>query len=199
MTFIINKIGVDVDRDMKEGLDNQPKQSAVYDDFSFPVSNLRVNWVTSKPDYDQNEIEYLFASNTTETVVGAQITKHSFKSGGEGNMWFPHIHWGQATAGVVKWQLEYKIWCANTTEPGSYTVITTTDSEFPYTSGVLHQVSSFTPIDLSIIDTTVCIVKVKVSRLGGDAEDTYPADARFQSFDFHVLIDQLGSRQEFIK
>jgi len=31
------------------------------------------------------------------------------------------------------------------------------------------------------------------------SNDTYPVDARFLSFDFHVQIDSLGSRQEFIK
>jgi len=33
----------------------------------------------------------------------------------------------------------------------------------------------------------------------GESNDTYLVDARFLSFDFHVQIDSLGSRQKFIK
>ena len=176
------------------------KVSANYpwDDFDFSVSNLRVNPVTSKPDYDQNEGEYLFDDSTTETVVGSRISRHEFAQDQE--EWRPHVHWVQNASGNVVWQLEYKIWPSNTIEPVSYTSISAFTPEFTYSSGSLHQITSLPVVDVTpYSNNTAMMVKVKVSRLGGDTNDTMSGDARFLGFDFHVQIDALGSRQEFIK
>jgi hypothetical protein len=168
-----------------------------WDDFDFSVNNLRINPATTKPDYDYNEGEFLFDAGTTETVVGAKITKHNFAQGQP--EWRPHIHWVQSSAGNVVWQLQYKIWPANATEP-TYTTISAYVPEMVYTSGTVHQITELPAVDVSSYsDSTAMMVKVKVSRLGGDANDTYAVDARFLGFDFHVQIDSLGSRQEFIK
>lgn len=199
MGTILSNTGAEVQTDIDEGLNNQPKENYVWDDFSFPVGNLRVNPVTSKPDYDDTENEFLFDDASTETVVGSGITSHGFKTGVPGLEWRPHVHWIQENAGDVVWQLEYKIHCANELEPAWSAPITTTSKEFTYTSGSLHQISEFTPIDVSGIDVTACVVKVRISRVGGSGLDNYVGDARFDSFDFHVPIDQLGSRMEFIK
>lgn len=197
--YLLTNTGEEVQTDINEGLDNQPKDNFVWDDFAFSVSNLRVNPVTSKPDYDQNENEYLFDANSTETVVGSGITSHKYKLGVPGMTWRPHIHWVQEAVGKVQWQLEYKLWPANELEPASYTTLQIDKSEFTYTAGALHQIDIFPYIDMSAFNSTAIMVKFKVSRLGGDVQDTYPGDARLLSFDIHVPIDQLGSRQEFIK
>lgn len=189
---------IEIDQDFDEGLDNQPKENVVWDDFSFPVTNLKINPLTSKPDYNQNTIEYLFDPNTNETLYGSQITRHEFAHGESNILWHPHIHWIQTQLGVVKWKLEYSIHCLGELEP-SFTTITTTSVVVTYISGNIHQISSFDPIDVSGIDVTACIVKVKITRLADDIEDTYTVDARFNSLDFHVPIDQLGSRQIFVK
>lgn len=188
----------ELEQDFDEGLDNLQKENYVWDDFSFPVSNLRINPATTKPDYNYNEGEYLFDASSTETVVGKQITKHQFKAGVPGLEWRPHIHWMQSQAGNVIWELQYKISSIGEAEP-SYTTIQSTGVVITYTSGIIHQISTFPAVDVSNIDTTACVVTVKVSRLGANASDTYTIDARFQAFDFHVPIDQIGSRQEFIK
>ena len=51
---------------------------------------------------------------------------------------------------------------------------------------------------MNAINSTAIHAKIRISRLGGNAADTYVGDARFLGFDFHVPVDQLGSRQEFI-
>lgn len=198
--YVISKGGSELDRDLREGLDNEPKGSAGFDDFDFSVGNLRINPATSKPDYDYNEGEYLFDPATTETVVGTKITKHKFKVGA-GVIWRPHVHWIQSQAGVVVWQLEYKMWAANTLEPAWTTVNTIgIDPEFAYASGALHQIQHFPDIDMSSNTSAAVYTKVRISRLGGDAADTYAVDARLMGFDFHAPVDQpAGSRQEFIK
>lgn len=170
----------------------------VWDDFSFPVTNLKINPATSKPDYDQDENEFLFDANSTERVVGSAITSHKFKLGFEGMTWRPHIHWIQENAGRVLWQLEYKIWAANTLEP-IWTTILSTDDLFSYNSSSLHQITIFPYIDASTFNSTAYIVKVRVSRLGDHILDTYSGDARFEAFDIHVPIDSVGSKQVFNK
>ena len=40
---------------------------------------------------------------------------------------------------------------------------------------------------------------IKLSRIGGDASDTYGADARLLEFDIHYQINTLGSELEFVK
>lgn len=198
-TYKLDKSGAEVDRDMLEGLDGQPKETVGYDDFAFSVSNLNINPSTSKPDYDQDEDEYLFDASATETVVGSAISRHEFKIG-TGVEWYPHIHWAQSNSGDVLWQLEYKFWSANTAEPVSYTTLQSTAKEFTYTSGTLHQISEFTPIDMSSYISTAIMCKVRISRVGGDVSDTYTGDVRFMGFDFHVPINQpSGSRQIYIK
>lgn len=169
--------------------DNYP-----WDDFDFSVNNLRVSPVTSKPDYDSNEGEFLFDSSTTETVVGSRISRHEFAS--DQTEWRPHVHWAQNAPGNVVWRLEYKIWPANTEEP-AYTAISAFTGVFSYTSGVLHQITPLPAVNVTAYSAyTAMMVKVKISRIGGDANDTMAVDARFLGFDFHVQIDKYGSINE---
>jgi len=184
-------------------LDTRPQIKFGYDDFDFNINNLRINPATFKPDYDYDNGEYLFDASTTETVIGTKITKHEFKVGNGvagSNTWYPHVHWVQSDSGNVVWGLQYKMWQASDLEPEWSSVIKTTAKDFTYTSGAIHQISPFTPIDMGLITSTAVHVKVRVSRIGNDALDTYTGDARFLGFDFHVPINQIfGSRQEYIK
>lgn len=197
--YTLNKTGAQVDTDLKEGLDNQPKENYVWDDWSFNVNNVVINPSTSKPDYDQIEIAYLFDDSSTETVYGTGISSHMFKLGDVGMTWRPHVHWIQKAAGTVLWELEYRLTPANSQESGIWTTLNSTTDEFTYTSGQLHQITIFPYIDASGFDSTAFIIDFRLSRLGGNVGDTYVGDAFFKSFDIHVPIDQLGSRQEFIK
>lgn len=194
----LTKTTAEVQQALDEQLDGTPAGTFVWDDFPFSVTNTRVNPTTSKPDYDFTNGEYLFDAASTETIIGSNITKHKFKKGVSGLEWRPHIHWAQSAAGTVVWQLEYQLWNIRETEP-SFTTIQSNGVVETYSSGTIHQISTFPAIDVSSIDTTACIVTIRVSRLGADASDTYAVDARFKGFDFHVPIDQIGSRQEFIK
>lgn len=185
--------------DVEEGHDNQPKVNIVYDDYDFPVSNL-TQQAGGKPDKDYNEDEWLFDDGGTETVVGSKITKHSYqidlKEGQTELLWYPHIHWMQDGVNEPAWQLRYKLCPAGQAE-GSWVTISGSIPEFTYVSGSLHQISVLPTINVTGLLNTAVEVKVQVSRLG--ASDSYAGDARFMGFDFHVPIDQLGSRTEFIK
>lgn len=195
----LTKSTEEIQRDMNEGLDNQPKSEYVWDDWSFDVNSVKINNNTSKPDYDQDEVAYIFDDSTTETVYGTGISRHEFKLGEAGMTWRPHVHWIQKAAGVVLWELQYRFTPANSQESGVWTTLNSTTDEFEYTSGQLHQITIFPYIDASSFNSTAFILDFRLSRLGGNAGDTYVGDAFFKSFDIHVPIDQLGSRQEFIK
>lgn len=195
---VLAQTGSEVQQDIEEGLNNQPKENYVWDDWSFSTSNLKVSPVTSKPDYDQTEDEYLFDDSINETVIGSGITSHKLKLGVSGMTWRPHIHWMQEGSGRVLWQLRYKITPAGETE-GSWITIQSTTDEFTYTSGSLHQITIFPYVDASTFTSTAFQVKVEITRLASNVLDTYVGDARFMAFDIHIPLDQLGSRQEFIK
>lgn len=191
--------GAEIDKGINEELNNQPKQNYVWDDWSFNVNNVRINAVTSKPDFDQDEISFTFDDSSTETVFGTGISSHTFKLGEAGMTWRPHVHWIQKASGTVLWELQYRLTPAESQESGIWTTLNSTIDEFVYTTGQLHQITIFPYIDASGFNSTAFILDFKLSRLGGNIGDTYVGDAFFKSFDIHVPIDQLGSRQEFIK
>ena len=165
-----------------------------WNDLRFAAQNVFVNPITSKPDFDYDEVEFLFDDAATETVVGVGQMDHDWK---EGSRLYPHIHWIQEAAGVVKWQLEYKFWNSGDLVP-DWTTITTVEAAFAYASGALGQVSAFPSIDGADLSLSFNI-KFKLSRLGGDGADTMVGDARFTEFDFHYRKDSWGSGELHIK
>jgi hypothetical protein len=59
-------------------------------------------------------------------------------------------------------------------------------------------ISSFGQIDMTGASLSSLLLW-RLSRLGGEAEDTYGADARLIEFDIHYQIDSNGSMTEFSK
>lgn len=170
--------------------------STEWDDYEFPMTSVQKNPATSKPDFDFANVLVLFDGGSTETVVGLGHLPHSWKIG---SSIYPHVHWIQEDAGVVKWQLEYKLFDNNSLCPASFTTITTVSVVFTYASGALGQISYFPAIDCSALTGVSPNLIVRLSRLGGDAADTYSGDAKTLKFDFHFEKDSFGSREEYIK
>jgi len=110
---------------------------------------------------------------------------------------YPHVHWIQDAAGVVKWQLQYRFWNNGEVQP-NWTVIETVDTVFPYVSGDLGQISIFPAIDTTGLNNSFAI-KIRLSRLGADAADTMVGDARFNEFDIHYQLDSWGSGEVYRK
>ena len=63
-----------------------------------------------------------------------------------------------------------------------------------------HLISSFgnSAVDMTGSEISDCIL-FEITRVGGDALDTYGADARLLEFDVHYQIDSHGSVGEFDK
>lgn len=167
----------------------------VWEDLRSPATSINPPGLISDPDWDVNNVGWLFDGTSTELLFIIQQMPHSWV---EGSNIIPHIHWTQSEAGVVVWQLEYKMYNLGDPVPPSFTTLRTTSTVFPYTSGDIAQVSPFLEIDMSGMKIST-FIKMKISRLGGDAEDTINNDVLFDEFDFHYKIDTFGSDKQFLK
>lgn len=101
-----------------------------------------------------------------------------------------HVHWIQQDTGSVKWVANYSI---TNVGGGSSAFVNSTRnvSEFEYSSGNLHQISSVLLIPSETVGIS-SIVRVKLIRQGSDGSDTYTGVARVLSVDIHYPRDVNG-------
>lgn len=164
-------------------------------DIEFPLNAIRINPATSKPDYDATNLAYAFDKDSTETVTCGGHMQHDWVTG---SVVRPHVHWIQSAAGTVVWQLEYRFADIGDAVGDFGTPVTAQDGYVDYTSGTIHQVTVFDEIDMSGYGIG-CLMQFKLSRLGGDGDDDYNADALMFEFDLHIPIDSPGSKSEWTK
>lgn len=173
---------------------------AQWDDLRFPASGINPPGAVSDPDRDPDDGMLAFDAAATEVVAIQVIFPHNYK---QGTTVRPHVHWMKTTsaAGDVKWRLEYKVFDPNEVLPGAWTTLDVTSAAAgtPDTDTAnKHLISEFGPIGLDSSGVAPALI-MKLSRIGGDAADTYGADAKLIEFDIHYLIDTWGSGAEFIK
>jgi len=173
----------------------------VWDDLRFPASSVNPPGQASDPDISATNGTLLFDATGTELVFFQVQLPHAWKAGTNIK---PHVHWAKTTsaAGNVLWRLNHKIAALGGTfgdfsdDDDALTVV----PSFPDTNAAnKHLLTSFSEIDMSGIDTVSAMLLIKLSRVGGDAADTYGADAELFEFDIHYEIDQIGSREEYTK
>lgn len=173
----------------------------IWEDAQFPAQAINPPGQASDPDRDATTGLLLFAAAGTELIYAFQQFSHSWK---EGSNIVPHVHWAKTTnaAGNVAWNCKYRkvpigeAW-GDWVDLGIQSVavqgtpdIDTAGQQLINSWGELTIAS-----DLSISD---CILW-EISRLGGDASDTYGADAYLFEFDVHYQKDSWGSNQQFAK
>lgn len=178
---------------------NQP----LWDDLRFPAQGLNPPGAVSDPGVDNSSTfmgTLLFDAASTELIAGVAQLPHSWKIGSTIS---PHIHWcpTNTNTGNVAWRFSYQIAPINSTFPAS---LTTAGIEVDAADGTAnkHQIHGFTDIDMSGYRSSggVSIVIVwRIERVGGDASDTYNADARLLEFDIHYQTDGNGSKALFVK
>ncbi|MDA3856229.1 MAG: hypothetical protein PF569_08280 [Candidatus Woesearchaeota archaeon] len=170
-----------------------------WDDLRFPATAINPIGTASPPSFNTTDIGYDFLNNQVNTLFVIGQFPHTRRLNSPIR---PHIHWTQKQAGNVKWRLRYKWIYNNSIVPTAFTEITTIDTAFTYTSGNIMQISTFGLIEPPIVEENTnisAVLLMSFSRLGSDAEDTYPASALFHEFDIHYVIDTFGSFQEFSK
>lgn len=170
--------------------------ATAFDDLRTPVL-ATVKSTSVPPDnivFGSNMVAFGFDKAKSEEVFFMVQIPHPYK---EGSNIYPHVHWYPTdnTTGNVVWKLEYTWANANNVFPSSTTLSVTTAAAG---TAVTHQIASFSYIDgtgKKISSMLVC----RLYREGGNAQDTYNADAGLLEIDFHFEIDSFGSRVEFIK
>ena len=172
-----------------------------WDDLRFPAQGINPPGAGSDPDVDSATGLLLFGAAGTQTIAGVAQMPPAWL---EESTIIPHCHWQKTTsaAGDVLWQFDYEI--ANNGDTGPLTYANTLTASSPVagtpdndTAGECL-ISSFGNVTMR--DKKIsCLIFWKLSRVGGDAADTYGADCRLVEFDIHYIRDGFGSQAQFTK
>lgn len=169
-----------------------------WDDLRFPATAVNPPGQVSDPDIDPTDGTFLFDATGTELIFIVAQMPHAWQEGSEIR---PHIHWSKTTAadGDVAWAFQYKMASfgevmSDWSDVETAVITGGTDNDL----AEQHLITSFNPIDMNG-KTISTIVIMRIARLGGDATDTYAADARLLELDIHYIIDSRGSREEYRK
>jgi hypothetical protein len=205
---VCNLDAVDVERgstcDFRLALDGTPfgptvrlGRAAKWDDFRMPANLANPIGGGSFPADINNDTGCLaYAHNRDEYAALKAQMPHGWALGTPVR---PHIHWIRQAAGGIVWQLEYQILpVGEVVAYPDWTVLPATEADeiFSYTSGNLHQVTSFPEIDMSGAGLSAMLA-MRLARLGSDAGDTLDGDAEVEEFDLHIQIYADGSDDEF--
>ena len=157
-----------------------------WDDLRAPASAINPPGQASDPSLDANTGHFLFSASQTNLLYIFLQMPHDFA---EQTGITPHIHWIKEAAGTVLWQLDYKWYNPAGGEwPDSYTTTQTTTviTDYGEVSPAVNigTMSFFPRIDGTGMNIS-SMFECKVSRIGGDASDTYGTTARFVEFDIH--------------
>jgi hypothetical protein len=165
--------------------------SRKWDDLRAPATGINPPGQASDPDWDLTNIGFLFDKSSTESVQIVLQLPHGYI---EGTFIYPHIHWEptDTDTGDVLWRMSYK-WRNNHEVDAGFTTV----EQLAPGSGIANrsQINGFGAIGKE--DATISsMFECTISRIGGDASDTYDNDARFKEFDIHVQLDDFGSNEE---
>lgn len=166
-----------------------------WDDLRAPATAINPPGLVSDPDWDNTNGGWLFDAAGTEVLWIVTQMPHTYK---EGSNIQPHIHWQptNTNTGNVLWRMEYKWTNVGDVEAAGFTTLNVLDAG----AGVARtqQIAGFGEIDGTGKRISSMLV-LKLSRIGGDATDTYNADALLREFDIHYQVDARGSEEQFVK
>ncbi|MGF2411964.1 hypothetical protein [Ferruginibacter sp.] len=148
----------------------------------------------------QGVFTYFFSASSEQELYFTVQLPHEWK---EGSTIFPHVHWVTTTdvnANKVRWGLEYT-WI---NVAGNFGVTTTEYGEDPIApNGTVSALEhAITPIGSGIAATGKTISSYLVCRIFRDATattDNFSGTAGLLGIDFHLEVDALGSRTDFVK
>lgn len=153
--------------------------------------------------YDFDDGSLVFKTNATivdYALMNIQIN-HDWKLGTNIE---PHIHWKQEQNNTPNWLIQYR-WQANGEQKTlAWTPVKYDHNAFDYAGGILNQITSFGPIVPPETASLSDIIQFRIIRdttntSGLFGADPYTIDAASYSFDIHIEIDTLGSRQTYVK
>jgi hypothetical protein len=173
--------------------------TARWDDLRVPVNALKVNPVTSKPDFEtfrDGLRAYSFDPGTDESVFFAVQLPHDYLYGSNLK---PHAHVAAMTtgSGTARFGLEYSLAENGSAFGATSTIYTTVDFD---NEQYEHKYVSFAnEIDCSAVDSVSAMVVCRFFRDANDSADDYAGEVALLEFDFHYRKDSFGSASEFVK
>ena len=172
--------------------------AATWDDIVGSLVAVKLESVVGKLQYNFDENSIIMQSggsigtNTDRLIFNFQYP-HAAITDGMMNL---HIHWWQIDSVSREFTVQYRIQKNGDDKTTAWTDViidTNTNNVFPYTSGVLNQITELVQIDMtgSGISATVQFRLARTDSVAGDIESFF-ADA-------HVKRDMTGSREEYLK
>jgi hypothetical protein len=157
-----------------------------WEDLRFPFTQSKLG-SSLKPDFDQTNVGLLFPESVSTEVayMNAQM-QHSYKIGSD---IYPHIHWVQVSSDFPTWKMDYRWYEVGGDPTVAFTTVQVTTGIITYTSGSIHQISSFPAITGSAISLVSSMLDIKIYRDDGNVT----GDVLGKEFDIHYQIDTIGS------
>lgn len=191
----LTKTTAEVERDLLEGLDNQPKTTIAWNDLRFPAQAINPVGIAADPARNVDTGLLEFSGTIDNVIMGVAQMPHDWKLESTIN---PHIHIVFPTANALnsRWKLEYNIGNINgnfANALGTWTDGGTITVQNPNNT-LLHSKGHFANIVMTG-KTLSSVVLWKVTRLANsDAADDYTGIVTLLEFDIHYQKDGLGSR-----
>lgn len=172
----------------------------LWEDLRFPASAINPMGAASDPDWDTTVGGFLFDASSTEQLYLQVQIPHAWMLG---TVLQPHVHWEKTvddspTPGDVYWQLEYRWHRVGEAMTAATTIASSTSAITDDGTNDVHLITAFSDITTEGVGISDMLTMV-LSRIGGDAADTYGSDARLLEFDIHFKSDQSGSEQAYAK
>jgi len=177
-----------------------------FEDLRFPLIGRRMSTAAGHLDYNYAElgVDYDDSSrlHNADALDFVCQLEHSYKF--ESTI-YPHLHWAQSHANIPNWLIGYRVYENGAAIPGTWDYAKGTEVA-AYSSGTILQITNFTPITMSGIDSLSAIIDFKLYRDTSNTStlfaggDPLSGDALAKEFDVHFQKDTpCGSAQEYVK
>lgn len=171
------------------------------ENIKIPSTSINPPGQVSDPDVEATSGLLLFDNSTTELVFAIVQMPYRWSLKSEVH---PHIHWEKTTsaAGNVAWRVRFKHAPVNGVRDAAWTdlgIVSTPSDSTPDVDTADHQmITHFDDIDMASKEVEHSIL-FEISRVGGDASDTYADDARLVAVDIHYHVDAPGGIRDATK
>ncbi len=180
-------------------------EATAWDDLRFPAMGQSLDSTTGRLDYDFEECGVGFAANARFTEEPLCFICQMPHSKLHGSAVHPHIHWIQNQAADPNWLIQYRVYNNGEAPPAWQLAKPSTTRTFPYVAGNLLQITKFPAIPAPADESVSAFIDVRLFRDSANTStlftgaDAYAGTALLKELDHHILIDSLGSRDEYVK
>jgi hypothetical protein len=182
-------------------------KAVVWDEISNSVVGKNIFVNAGKIDYNFSELTLDFSDNALypshEFGVVSQMSHARMKDSDIR----PHIHWMQTSDNNPNILIKYR-WISLNQVPTAWVLkaLTAADNKFTFAESGHQQITEFNlpegnGVGRGMSATFECMVYRDTTNASGlfAGADTYIGDWSVKYYDIHILMDAIGSREEFVK